>query len=227
MEKAQTQAEITRELLDIANQITEGARRNDYAHPADNFSHTAALWSGFLGVEIKPQWVPMMMMLVKLSREKHCHKDDNIVDMAGYAKTIDICIHELERRKAEKEAADQVRRDAAAVFTCASCKTVKPYDEVQYDAKTGLFVCNVCVSELRRAGSEELARLAQNGTVDLSNEVRNTTQFECPVCKRVLPATAMNPTSPFGEIICTECHALTDKKGSNASSQGETQNGQD
>lgn len=59
-------------------------READYGHPADDYGRTAAMWSGFLGVNITPYQAAIMMVLVKLSREFNKHKDDNIVDAHGY-----------------------------------------------------------------------------------------------------------------------------------------------
>jgi hypothetical protein len=61
--------------------------------------------TGFLGHEvpdIPAEYVAMMMVAVKLSRESRHHQRDNIVDAAGYAGCLDMCISERERRKGNK-----------------------------------------------------------------------------------------------------------------------------
>lgn len=80
-------------ILDEAKGITEGVRQNDYGHPRDDFDRTAQMWSGILagklraGEKITPFDVPLCMIAVKLARQAHRHRRDNLVDIAGYAQT--------------------------------------------------------------------------------------------------------------------------------------------
>lgn len=83
-----------------ADRIVAGERRSDYGHPFDNFTHTGALWATILGVdEVTPEQVGLCMIAVKLSRHTHAPKRDNLVDMAGYAKTLDLI---ASRREADR-----------------------------------------------------------------------------------------------------------------------------
>jgi hypothetical protein len=80
-------------ILDEARRITGGERRDDYGRPDDDFARTARMWTGILGgklregVEITAMDVPLCMIAVKLARQAHRHKRDNLVDIAGYART--------------------------------------------------------------------------------------------------------------------------------------------
>ena len=80
-------------VLDEANRITGGVRHDDYGHPRDDFDRTARMWTGILagklrdGAEVTAMDVPLCMIAVKLARQAHCHKRDNLVDIAGYART--------------------------------------------------------------------------------------------------------------------------------------------
>jgi len=80
-------------VLDEAAQLTSGARHGDYGHPRDDFVRTARMWSGVLasklrpGAEIDAMDVPLCMIAVKLARQAYRHKRDNLVDVAGYART--------------------------------------------------------------------------------------------------------------------------------------------
>ena len=80
-------------VLDEAKRITGGSRQSDYGHPADDFARTAKMWTGILagklrdGAEVSPMDVPLCMIAVKLARQAHRHKRDNLVDIAGYART--------------------------------------------------------------------------------------------------------------------------------------------
>ncbi len=72
------------DLLFKAKDLVYGDRNDSYGHPHDDFTRTAGLWSAFLGVEISAEEAALMMVLLKLSREKNKHDDDNIVDGHGY-----------------------------------------------------------------------------------------------------------------------------------------------
>jgi hypothetical protein len=80
-------------VLDVARRITAGSRQEDYGHPADDFDRTAQMWTGILGPKLRSDEritaadVPLCMIAVKLARQAHQHKRDNLVDIAGYART--------------------------------------------------------------------------------------------------------------------------------------------
>lgn len=80
-------------VLAEAIRITDGARQSDYGHPRDDFSRTALMWTGILGgrlrdgAEVTAGDVPLCMIAVKLARQSHRHKRDNLVDIAGYSRT--------------------------------------------------------------------------------------------------------------------------------------------
>ena len=85
--------EAVESVLAEALRITSTDRQDDYGHPADDFARTAEMWTGILagklsdGVCISAMDVPLCMIAVKLARQSHCHKRDNLVDIAGYART--------------------------------------------------------------------------------------------------------------------------------------------
>jgi len=74
--------------MDTNQLVTE--RGSDYGHPRDDFGRTAQLWTAYLKYPIMPEDVPMMMILLKVSRERHKHKDDNLADIKGYARTCEM-----------------------------------------------------------------------------------------------------------------------------------------
>ena len=75
-------------LLEAAERVVTGDREDDYGAPEQNFSHIADLGTAYLlgGVHIKPHDVAAMMALLKIARvASGQHKNDNWIDIAGYA----------------------------------------------------------------------------------------------------------------------------------------------
>lgn len=101
--------ELKKTKVEEAIDLVNGDRQKDYGHPADDFVRSAGMLSS-LGYrlsdhngnmrELDATDIPIIMMCVKLSREINKHKDDNIVDIIGYAKTLDMV---YERRQQKKE----------------------------------------------------------------------------------------------------------------------------
>lgn len=74
------------EILDTAEHIISHDREREYGAPDKSFKTIAMLWTSYLGVQISPHDVAMMMMLLKVSRAKNgMPKEDTYVDIAGYA----------------------------------------------------------------------------------------------------------------------------------------------
>lgn len=74
------------ECLDMAKEVVCQDRENTYGNPENNFSVIAKLWSTYIDQEITPADVAAMMMLLKIARIKSGNfKDDNYIDIAGYA----------------------------------------------------------------------------------------------------------------------------------------------
>ena len=75
-----------RELLEQAAVTVAGDRQDDYGDARVSHERIAALWSAFLGVEILPWQVDVLMILMKCSRlATSPDKTDSWVDIAGYA----------------------------------------------------------------------------------------------------------------------------------------------
>lgn len=77
--------------LEEAGRLVDGPRQQAYGHPIENFRVIAGVWSALLGHEI-PVWaVPRMMIGLKLARDfSGTRKRDNVVDVAGYARTAEM-----------------------------------------------------------------------------------------------------------------------------------------
>jgi hypothetical protein len=85
-------------ILEEANSIVHGDRQASYGHPLDDFSRTAKMWSAILGHEVTPEQVGLCMCAVKISRQINTPKRDNLVDLAGYAATVDMVVEEKAKR---------------------------------------------------------------------------------------------------------------------------------
>lgn len=70
-------------LLD-AHALINAERADDYGSPAESFAQIAALWSAYLEHTVTGKDVAMCMALLKFSRESYSHKQDNLLDAAGY-----------------------------------------------------------------------------------------------------------------------------------------------
>lgn len=76
-------------VLQEAQRIVSGDRQTNYGKAEDSLGRIAALWSVWLCQDISDTDVAMMMVLLKVAREKHSHKQDNLVDICGYAALAD------------------------------------------------------------------------------------------------------------------------------------------
>ena len=83
---------MTREqILDTAKTIINGERQRDYGDAGDNFQVIADMWNAYLkvshaGTPLNRHDVANMMILLKVARNVSGEiKDDNYIDIAGYA----------------------------------------------------------------------------------------------------------------------------------------------
>ena len=80
-------------ILEEAQRLTAADRQDAYGHPSQDFARTALMWTGILlgklrdGAEITAADIPLCMIAVKLARQSHQYNRDNLVDIAGYART--------------------------------------------------------------------------------------------------------------------------------------------
>ena len=85
-------------ILEEAAAITDKDRPDAYAHPLDNHTRTAEFWSTYLGVPVTAEQVCFMNILQKVSRSMHTITRDSLVDVAGFARTVEKVQDERTRR---------------------------------------------------------------------------------------------------------------------------------
>ena len=77
---------VRKEILDEAARIVTGERQAQYGDVEDSFGLIAGLWGDYLNHPVSSKDVALMMILLKVAREKGGKgKADNWVDIAGYA----------------------------------------------------------------------------------------------------------------------------------------------
>lgn len=89
---------MSQSILQTAEQLVGGDRGTDYGHPFLDFSVTSKIWSAILGCEVSPEQVALCMIGVKISRLCNAYKEDSVVDIAGYARTLQM-VHEYREKK--------------------------------------------------------------------------------------------------------------------------------
>lgn len=90
------QSSLSKSILAEADAIAGEDRSRDYGHPLVNHQRIAAIWNvqigQFLKRPIEPREVALMMVGLKLAREANSPKRDNLIDIAGYIKCVDMII---------------------------------------------------------------------------------------------------------------------------------------
>jgi hypothetical protein len=99
----------TETICQEADRLVSGDRQRDYGHPLDAFIKTAAVWTAILGDKLtKPitaEEASLCLVGLKVVRETNTPKRDNRVDIAGYAKVLDLIVEERERRESHAKVA--------------------------------------------------------------------------------------------------------------------------
>lgn len=83
-QRAEQASEMNGNILSEAQALITGDRRAEYGAADASFGRIATMWTAYLGRPVTGHDVACMMALLKLAREAHCHKADNLIDAAGY-----------------------------------------------------------------------------------------------------------------------------------------------
>lgn len=76
-------------IFEEAEVIVGGDRRQDYGDVRESFERIGKAWSAVLPCDVTAEQVALCMIGLKLVRESHAHKRDNVVDIAGYARCLE------------------------------------------------------------------------------------------------------------------------------------------
>jgi len=79
-------------ILEKANELVNGDRNDAYGHPHEDFSRTARLWSVILDTDVTAEQAALCMAALKISRQCNKPKEDNMVDLAGYAQVVQMIV---------------------------------------------------------------------------------------------------------------------------------------
>ena len=82
--------EESQNILYKAQKIVDGPRQLDYGKPAENYLRVAAIWTVILGKSVTPRAVCQCMIALKLVRDSHSPKVDNLIAIAGYERVIEL-----------------------------------------------------------------------------------------------------------------------------------------
>lgn len=89
-------------VLQEAQRLISTDRNHSYGHCLDDYSKVAGMVSALLAGKLKEPLTAedavLFMVCVKISREVHLHKRDNVVDGCGYFALIQEIKDERERR---------------------------------------------------------------------------------------------------------------------------------
>jgi hypothetical protein len=81
--------EMSQSILQEAEQIINGPRRDAYGSAKESFERIAVVWNAQFGKKLKEpltgQDVALAMIGFKLCRQANSHHRDNLVDICGYA----------------------------------------------------------------------------------------------------------------------------------------------
>ena len=84
---------IPETILEEAERLVAGDRQWAYDHPKDNCTRIGQIWGTILERDsIPPETVALMMIGLKVARQMFRPTRDNLVDIAGYSRVIDLIL---------------------------------------------------------------------------------------------------------------------------------------
>ncbi len=84
-------------ILQEAEMLVSGQRQKDYGPPIESFSNIAQMWSAILRTDVRYADVALCMIALKVCRYRNKPTRDSLVDIAGYARALELCAEEPDR----------------------------------------------------------------------------------------------------------------------------------
>ncbi len=103
-------------ILQEAEMLVSGQRQKDYGSPIESFSNIAQMWSSILKTEVSYADVALCMIALKLSRYKKSTTRDSLVDIAGYARALELCAEEISETTVDEDGAMARERSLKEMF---------------------------------------------------------------------------------------------------------------
>lgn len=94
---------MSRTVLEEAEELVSGSRTEDYGPPKTDFDCDAKMFNAYLYrkytskglvIELDAPDVAMFLVIVKIGRQANKPKRDNLVDMAGYIRCLELVLEE-------------------------------------------------------------------------------------------------------------------------------------
>lgn len=77
-------------IFEEAEQIVNGARQEQYGSAERSLDRIGQMWGAILGAVVDGRQVALCMAALKLARESHQPKRDNLVDACGYLRLAEL-----------------------------------------------------------------------------------------------------------------------------------------
>ena len=91
-EQEEPKATVYKSVLEEALEIVNGSRNVDYGDPVISFIKIGKIATLICGEPMTPIMCCAALMAVKIERESHKHKRDNLVDLCGYTEIMNRII---------------------------------------------------------------------------------------------------------------------------------------
>ena len=75
-------------ILQEAISLVDKKRQSEYGSPIDNWTNISVVASSLIGKPLSAEECLKVVIAMKLCRETHKHKRDNLVDCAGYLEIL-------------------------------------------------------------------------------------------------------------------------------------------
>ena len=95
-----------------AERLVNGDRQWAYDHPLENCERIGIIWGVILDTKaVAPEKVALMLAGMKIAREIYRHKEDNLVDLAGYSACVQMIHDKKKELFLKKEEQDDYDRN--------------------------------------------------------------------------------------------------------------------